>query len=344
MSSENVYPERSREACLERSREDGFLRRFKWHGVVVLIALAIVAVLTMFTGVFDDAEGGLGQLIMMLGALVFLLALLTLVARVSKALKTLGDNSAKLEEVTGALEKISAELTQINRMTRVSETAKSIVFRDADQQSLREAVFDRLQDKDFEGADRLIEQIAQRPEYGEIAAQLRIQAEHYRDSTDHERFEQIAIHIEKLLDDHHWARASAQIESLIKAHPESERAKALKQSLIEKKQQRKKVLLAAWDEAVKRQQTDRSLDILKELDFYLTPNEALALQEAARDVFRTKLHNLGVQFAMAVNEKQWVSALDVGQQIINNFPNSKMSEEIRGKLGVLQQNVQLQNN
>jgi len=335
MSSENT--------CLERSREDGFLRRYKWHGVVVLIILAIVAVLTMFTSVFDDAEGT-GQFILMLGALVFLLALLTLVARVSKALKTLGDNSAKLEEVTSALEKISTELTQINHMTRVSETAKSIVFRDADQQSLREAVFDKLQEKDFEGANNLIEQIAQRPEYGELAEKLRTQAEHYHDSTDHERFEQIATHIEKLLDDHHWARASAQIESLIKAHPESERAKALKQSLIEKKQQRKKALLADWDEAVKRQQTDRSLDILKELDFYLTPNEALALQEAARDVFRTKLHNLGVQFAMAVNEKQWVSALDVGQQIINNFPNSRMSEEIRGKLNILQQNVQLQNN
>ncbi|MHC4352877.1 MAG: hypothetical protein ACYS0H_09160, partial [Planctomycetota bacterium] len=76
---------------------------------------------------------------------------------------------------------------------------------------------------------------------------------------------------------------------------------------------------------------------------YLTPNEALALQEAARDVFRTKLHNLGVQFAIAVTEKQWGGALDIGQQIINDFPNSKMSEEIRGKLNILQQNVQLQN-
>lgn len=325
--------------------EDGFLRRYKWHVLIVLIALAVVVVLTMFTGVFDDAEGGLmGQFILMLGALVFLLALLMLVSRVSKALKTLGETHAKLQEVTGALEKISAELTQINHMTRVSETAKAIVFRDADQQSLREAVFDKLQEKDFDGANQLIEQIAERPEYAELAEQLRAQAEHYHDSTDHERLEQVATHIEKLLDDHHWASASAQIESLIKAHPESERAKALRQSLVEKKQQRKKALLAAWDEAVKRQQTDRSLDILKELDLYLTPNEALALQEAARDVFRTKLHNLGVQFALAVTEKQWVSALDVGRQIINNFPNSRMSEEIRGKLSILQQNVQLQNN
>lgn len=327
------------------SENDGFLRRFKWHTVIICVALAIVVALTVFTDIFSRSESDLlGQLVLMLGALIFLAALLTLVARVSRLLKTLADNSAKLEEVTGALEKISAELTQINHITRVSETAKSIVFRDADQQSLREAVFDRLQQKDFDGANEIIEQIAQRSEYKELAEQLRAQADHYHDATDHERFEQVAAHIDKLINDCHWARASAQIESLIKAHPESERAKALRQTLHDRKQDRKRILLAAWDDAVKRQETDRSLDILKELDFYLTPNEGLALQEAARDVFRTKLHNLGVQFAIAVTEKQWVGALDVGQQIINDFPNSKMSEEIRGKLSVLQQNVQLQNN
>ena len=327
------------------SENDGFLRRFKWHTVIVCVALAIVVALTVFTNVFSRSESDLlGQLVLMLGALIFLAALLTMISRVSRLLKTLGDNSAKLEEVTGALEKISAELTQINHITRVSETAKSIVFRDADQQSLREAVFDRLQQKDFDGANEIIEQIAQRSEYKEIAEQLRAQAGHYHDATDHERFEQVAAHIEKLINDCHWARASAQIEGLIKTHPESERAKVLRQTLLDRKQDRKRILLAAWDDAVKRQETDRSLDILRELDFYLTPNEGLALQEAARDVFRTKLHNLGVQFAIAVTEKQWVGAMDIGQQIVNDFPNSKMSEEIRGKLSVLQQNVQLQNN
>jgi hypothetical protein len=130
------------------SENDGFLRRFKWHIAIVLVALAIVVALTMFTDIFSRSESDLlGQLVLMLGALVFLAALLTMISRVSRLLKTLGDNSAKLEEVTRALEKISAELTQINHITRVSETAKSIVFRDADQQSLREAVFDKLQAK-----------------------------------------------------------------------------------------------------------------------------------------------------------------------------------------------------
>ena len=73
---------------------------------------------------------------------------------------------------------------------------------------------------------------------------------------------------------------------------------------------------------------------------YLTPNEGLALQEAARDVFRNKLHSLGVQFSLAVSEKQWAKALETGQQIIHDFPNSRMAEEIREKVDVLRQKVE----
>ena len=148
--------------------------------------------------------------------------------------------------------------------------------------------------------------------------------------------------MERLFNACQWVRASLQIESLIRAHPTSEKMKGLRLQLVERKEERKRILLAAWDDAVTRQQTDRSLEILRELDMYLTPNEALALQEAAKDVFRTKLHNLGVQFAMAVSDKQWNSALDIGQQIMRDFPNSRMCVEIREKLHVLRQNVQVQ--
>ena len=327
------------------SENDGFLRRFRWHLVIICVALVIVLVLTLFTDIFQKSQTDLlRQLVFILGALVFISALLTMLSRVFKILDALRDNSVKLEEVTSALEKISSGLAQINHSTRVSETAKAIAFRDADKQSLREAVFDKLQQQDFSTAEDIINEIAKRPEYKELAEQLRAQTNRYHDATDQERLNQVIAHINKLLDDCQWVRASAQIEGLIKAHPDNEQAKAMRQILLDKKQERKRILLAAWDDAIQNQQTDRSLEILKELDQYLTPNEGLALQEAARDVFRTKLHNLGVQFAIAVTEKRWVGALDVGQHIIAEFPNSKMSEEIRGKLDVLKQNVQMQNN
>ncbi len=325
------------------SQKENFLNRFKWHILIICVALVIVVFLTFYTNIFQATEANLlRQLVLMLGGLIFLSALLAMLSKLFNILEMLRDNSTKLEEVTGSLEKISAGLTQINHSTRVSETAKAIAFRDADRQSLREAVFDKLQHQEFEAAREIINDISKRPEYSELAEQLREDAEKYRTATNQGRMNQVIAHIEKLLDECKWARASAQIEGLIKAYPDSERVKAMRQVLFDKKQERKKILLAAWDDAVRCQETDRSLEILKELDLYLTPNEGLALQEAARDVFRTKLHNLGVQFSIAVTEKQWTNALDIGQQIIKDFPNSRMSEEIHGKLEVLRQNVQMQ--
>jgi hypothetical protein len=325
-------------------QKDSFWQRNKWNVIIIAVAVAVIMFLTLFTPVFQSGESDFfPQLLLMLGFLVALSALLAMLSRLFKILDALHDNSDKLEAVASALEKIHTGLTQINHSTRVSETVKAIAFRDADRQSLREAVFDKIQQQEFTAAQQIIDEIAKRPEYSDLAEQLKVQVEQYHATTDKERIRQAIAHIEKLLDNCKWARAGTQIEGLIKAYPDYEKAKLMRQILVDKKKERKKILLAAWDDAVRNQETDRSLEILKELDLYLTPNEGLALQEAARDIFRTKLHNLGVQFSLAVTEKQWNGALDIGRQIIKEFPNSKMSQEIRGKLDVLEQNVQTQN-
>jgi len=303
-----------------------------------------MVLLMVFTNIFQRTEGSMiPQLVWLFGALVVLSSALIILSKMFKILDTLSENGAKLEKIAGALAKNRAELAQINHNTCMSETAKSIAFRDADRQALREAVFDKLQQQDFDTTDEIIDEIAHSAGYEELAKQLRAEADKYRDATDAERVNQVISHIEKLFENHQWAKASEQIERLIRAEPNSEKAKAMRQRLLDKKEERKKILLTAWDDAVKRQATDRSLEILKELDQYLTPNEALALQEAARDVFRNKLHNLGVQFSLAVSGRQWTKALETGQQIIRDFPNSKMSTEIREKMDILRQKVGTEN-
>ncbi len=240
------------------------------------------------------------------------------------------------------LEKNRSVLTQINQNTRLSETAKTMAFRDADRQSLREAVFDKLQQQDFDTAYEIIDEIAHSTIYQELAEQLRAEADKYHDATDAERVNQVIALIEKLFENYQWAKASSRIERLIKDYPKSEEAKAMRQKLLDKKQERKKILLTAWDDAVKRQDTDRSLEVLRELDLYLTPNEGLALQEAARDVFRNKLHNLGVRFSLAISEKRWDEAVKTGERIMHDFPNSRMAEEIREKWNILKQKLKQQ--
>jgi hypothetical protein len=281
--------------------------------------------------------------VFLLGSLIFLGALLAVLSRTSGIVNTLRENSTKMEEATKALEHIRAGLTQINQTNRISDTVKAIAFKEEDRQSLRNAVFEKLKQEDFEGAYEIIDEITNHSGYRTLADGLRLEVDRYRDATQDGRIDQTIAHIEALFKSCQWAKASIQIETLIQMHPGSEKARAMRQQLIDRKDERKKILLAAWDDAVQQQETDRSLEILRELDMYLTANEGLALQEAAKDVFKTKLHNLGVQFAMAVSDKRWDTALDIGQQIMRDFPNSRMSVEIRDKLDVLHQNVQMQN-
>lgn len=319
----------------------------KWNILVAYVLLAAVFLvtvfLTFFTNVFRTSKmGSIPHLVWFLAAALSLVAVILLFSKILKILDTLEENGAKLERIAEALEKNRSILTHIDQSARLSEAAKTIVFRDADRQWLRETVFDKLQQQDFEATNQIIDEIAQRVEYKELAEQLHVEAERYRDATDAERAKQVIVHIEKLFENYQWAKASAQIERLIRAYPKSKEAEALRQKLLDKKQERKKILLTAWDDAVQRQATDQSLEILRELDLYLTPNEGLALQEAARDVFKTKLHNLGGRFSLAISGKNWAEALRIGSEITHDFPNSRIADEIREKWNILEQKDQQQ--
>jgi len=319
----------------------------KWNILVAYVVLAAVFLvtvfLTFFTNIFRTSKmGSIPHLVWFLAAALSLVAVILLLSKILKILDALEENGAKLERIAEALEKNRSVLAQIEQTARLSEAARTIVFRDADRQWLRETVFDKLQQQDFEATNQIIDEIAQRVEYKELAEQLHVEAERYRDATDAERVKQVIVHIEKLFENYQWAKASAQIERLIRAYPKSKEAEALRRKLLDKKQERKKILLTAWDDAVQRQATDQSLEILRELDLYLTPNEGLALQEAARDVFKTKLHNLGVRFSLAISGKNWAEALRIGSEITRDFPNSRIADEIREKWNVLEQKDQQQ--
>jgi hypothetical protein len=224
---------------------------------------------------------------------------------------------------------------QISLDLKLSETVKAIVYRDMNNQYLRTSVMEKLHQQDFKATYAMIEDIARSAEYKTLAEELKMTADNYQDASEQGRTSQIEKYIDQLLDRFQWATASIQIESFIKKYSDLDKGKAFQQKLVEKKEKRKRQLLADWDEAVKRGDTDKSLMVLKELDLYLTPSEGLALQEAASEVFKNKLHNLGVRFALAVSEKKWTDALDTGNEIVKGFPNSRMADEIRSKLSTL---------
>lgn len=315
--------------------------RIRWHWVffVVVVAGIAVGLLGKAIGLIPAAEGvfkvfiAFSKSLFILGGCIVGFAALVFAY---EATKTLRETSDKLNSLTDLIKDNKDILTRINGDIRMSDSARQVAFREADRAGLREAVIERLHKHQFDDTEAMIKDIGRIPEFAELAKNLRQEVEKYKNASVDERAGQVITHIENLMEQYQWVKAAEQVERLCKAFPDSEKAQNMPKVLRENKGSRKKELLAAWDDAVKRQDTDKSLTILKELDLYLTPSEGLALQESAKDAFRTKLHNLGVQFSLEVADKQWDKAVGTGERIIREFPNSKMAVEIRSKMSVME--------
>ncbi|MEN8127092.1 MAG: hypothetical protein ABFR90_04715 [Planctomycetota bacterium] len=315
--------------------------QFKWHALFAFIMLLAVCFLLagIVLGGTSSPPKEIGHTFISTGRILLwcagVYAVFAALLLFHEIVHTLKKNGEKLDNAVETVSRQNNLLLQVSQAARLSDTAKEIVFRDSEQLELGEAALTKLHQHDFEVAEAMIAAMAKHPKYAELANRLKRMSEKYHSATEDGRVNQIITHIENLFDQKLWMQATTQIENLIKMFPYSDKAKTMPMHLRERKDRQKRQLLAEWDTAVREKNTDRGLEILKELDLYLTPAEALALQESASTVFKTKLHNLGVEFSVAVTEQNWKKALETGRDIVQNFPNSRMAAEIRSKLDIL---------
>lgn len=315
--------------------------QFKWHALfafIILLAGCLFLVGKILSGSASPPDGlgrsfiSVAQILLWTGGFYAIFAILLISYEIVYSLKR---NNEKLENTAETLSRQNNLLTRISQAAHMSDTAKEIVFRDSEQMELGEAALTKLHQHEFDEADSMINAMSEYPKYKDLAIRLKRMSEKYHSATEEGRVNQIISYIEDLFEQKLWIQATTQVANLVKMFPYSEKAKTMPARLRERKDRQKRELLADWDLAVRDKNTDRGLEILKELDLYLTPNEALALRESASTVFKTKLHNLGVEFSVAVAEQNWKKALETGRDIVQNFPNSRMAAEIRSKLDIL---------
>lgn len=230
-----------------------------------------------------------------------------------------------------------ALLTQMSENLLLSDAVKSVAFREKDLMVLREAIQEDIRGERWDSARVLINELAERFGMQDEADELRHEHDRYRSASAQEKIDAAAERIESLWMIHRYDEAARESQRLRSLYPDNDRVKKLPVETESRRQQHKKDLLARYDQAVKANDFEQGVELLKLLDAYLTPSEAAALEESARGVFRGKLHNLGVQFQLAVTEKQWDKALQSGRQIISEFPNTRMAQEVRDRIKVLQQ-------
>lgn len=308
------------------------LRRFSTITATVSVVLGLI----LLVGAFVAPDSGLvpsvgvGAILVVLSVIFHIAVLVAL-----KAEANINRTYHAALDLLDELRKLQPTLKTLAENTQISDAVRSITHRESEREALRQAIREEMYGGDWEAAAYLIDEMERRFGYKQEADTLREELVKVRAMTIEEKITQAVSHITKVMDDHRWERARMEIERLIKLFPRHERVLALPKELARRREAHKQELLGKWKQAVEREEVETGIQLLTELDQYLTPEEAQSLRDSARHVFKARLLNLGVQFGLAVSEHRWRDALEIGLELRQEFPNSRMAQEVSERLDTL---------
>lgn len=314
------------------NRRDGSPFLWLFAGVIGL------AVLVMLWGIYLMASGGAPTIfaagfVAVIG--VTSLALLALAARHARD-ESAAKIDAAIAPINERLQHLNVLLNQVAEQQLISERAKAIAFRDSERDALRRAIREEISQKDYDSALILANEIENVFGYKQEADRFREEIQGMREAEVRHHVNEAITAIDWHCRSEQWTGALREAERVMALYLSDAQAQGLVGEIENRRQAHKRELLSGWREAVNRHDVDGSIEILKRLDLYLTPAEAEEMQETARQVFKDKLMLLGQQFAQAVKEHNWHESLRVGELIVNEYPNSRMAQEVREKWDVLQ--------
>jgi hypothetical protein len=285
----------------------------------VAAALVVVGILQgplTTPGVAFIAAGGVG--------LVVVLALVGVVAAVAHRSPGLSasSSSADLEALTRAIDRFSEQ-------SALSDDARRVLNRQRERDLLRAAIEEDISAQDWDAAMVLVRELAERFGYRADAEEFRQQIEQARFETTEQSVADAVSRLDGLIVQRRWEQAIVEAGRIGRLYPESPRVEGLRHRVEAARQTYKQDLERRFLDAAQADQIDDAMILLKELDAYLTEAEAGPFREVARGVIGKARDNLGAQFKIALQDRRWGDAIETGERIITEFPNSRMSVEVR---------------
>lgn len=235
------------------------------------------------------------------------------------------------------IEQMVASIDQMTREQGLSEGAKRVLHRREERELLRRAIEQDIQAEDWDAAMVLVKELAERFGYRADAEEFRTRVERVRaQNLDRKVVEALTV-LDDVIRSRRWAEAYAEAARIHRLYPDSHRVDGLRERVDEARQRYRTDLERRFLLAAQRNEIDQAMELLKELDQYLSPAEGEQFQEVARGVISKSRENLGVRFKLMVQDHQWRQAIDVGEQIIGEFPNTRMAQEVRDLMPVLRE-------
>ena len=294
--------------------------------VLALGAAAILGVaLTVYGYRSNDSVLLAGGLI----AVVMVVVVLPLALRV-----TTRDPSDRL---LSQMAEMNRRLEEMANHNALSDDARRVLNRDQERDLLCRAIREDISKEDWDAAMVLCEELAERFGYREEAERFRQEVDAVRaDAMDRRVIESIHA-LDAMIAAGRWHDALLAAQRLERLYPESPRIDGVRDRISRAQAQYKVDLERRFLLAAEEERAEEALEMLKELDQYLTPQEAAPFSEVARGVISKARDNLGARFKLALQDHRWAEASEIGEQIISEFPNTLMAKEVRQMLSTLRE-------
>ena len=290
-------------------------------GVVVWYVMAGGLFVWMSVGLIDVPEAGLP--LALVGAMGLVMIAVTLPVAALLALR-FGDVAQG-----GESKEMVAILSQMQREAGLSEAAKRVLHRKDERDLLRAAIEQDIAGEEWDAALVLVQELADRFGYRADAEGFRQRIERQRAGAREREIVESMTALDRLIAGRRWADAYAEAARIRRLYPESHHTHQLRERVDEARSSYRKDLERRFLVAADNESVDEAMALLKELDQYMTPDEAGPLQEVARGVIGKSRENLAARFKLLVQDHEYAAAADLGQRIIAEFPNTRMAQEVR---------------
>lgn len=224
---------------------------------------------------------------------------------------------------------LSQAVERLHEEAGLSDDARRVLNRRRERELLRRAIEEDVAVEDWDAAMILVKELADRFGYRADAEEFRQRIESARYQTVERRVSDSIDHLDHLITQRRWDAAQNEAARVARLYPDSARVEGLRHRVehartLYKADLERRFLHASQDERI-----DEAMELLKELDLYLTEAEAGPYRELARGIIGKARENLGVEFKLAVHDRRWEYAAKVGERIIAEFPNTRMAQEVR---------------
>jgi hypothetical protein len=307
------------------------------YAVVLVVALAVFGV-GIFLAIRDPANRDWTMLAA--GCVSLLLVLTTwplaivMTAHRDAAVAKAEENMTALAE---RLQNVSVILNEINENTVLSDRAKAVAYREKDRDALRRAIREDIAKRDWEAALILADDMERIFGYRQEAIKFREDIHRAQDDIVRRQVNDGIGVIDRHCRAEAWSDALREAERLMNAFRNDPQVMNLPHEIENRRQNTKRQLQEAFQDALNRKDNDGAIEILKKLDLYLTRAEADVMQDTVRNLFKEKINDLRTLFALSVQDHRWGEAVRIGELIVRDFPNSGIAQEVKGRLDALRQ-------